>query len=123
MYKSTDAGKSWTHLGLRDAQQIPRIAVDPGNPDRLFVAALGHPYGPNAERGIFRSTDGGKSFEKVLFKDEYTGGADVVFAPKIRTPSTLRFGQISMDRGRTAASAAPRAVSSRAPTVAARGSH
>jgi photosystem II stability/assembly factor-like uncharacterized protein len=81
MYKSADAGRSWTHLGLRDAQQIPRIAIDPGNPDRLFVAALGHPYGPNAERGIFRSTDGGKSFENVLFKDEYTGGADVVLAP------------------------------------------
>lgn len=81
MYKSTDAGNTWTHLGLRDAQQIPRIAIDPANPDRLFVAVLGHPYGPNAERGIFRSTDGGKSFQKVLFKDDYTGGADVVLAP------------------------------------------
>ncbi len=81
MYKSTDAGKTWTHLGLRDAQQIPRIAIDPTNPDRLFVAALGHPYGPNAERGIFRSTDGGKTFQKVLYKDDYTGGADVVLAP------------------------------------------
>ncbi len=81
MYKSTDAGKTWTHLGLRDAQQIPRIAIDPTNPDRLFVAALGHPYGPNPERGIFRSTDGGKTFQKVLYKDDYTGGADVVLAP------------------------------------------
>src|SRR6516165_70016 len=67
VYKSTDAGKTWTHLGLRDAQQIPKIAIDPKNPDRLFVAALGHPYGPNQERGIFRSTDGGRSFERVLF--------------------------------------------------------
>src|SRR3954454_21317171 len=68
VYKSTNAGKTWTHLGLRDAQQIPEIAVDPRNADRLFVAALGHPYGPNAERGIFRSTDGGATFQKVLFK-------------------------------------------------------
>jgi photosystem II stability/assembly factor-like uncharacterized protein len=81
MYKSTDAGKTWTHLGLRDAQQIPRIAIDPRNPDRLFVAVLGHPYGPSTERGIFRSTDGGRSFQKVLYKDDYTGGADVVVDP------------------------------------------
>ncbi|HEY3381061.1 MAG TPA: hypothetical protein VGK32_04790 [Vicinamibacterales bacterium] len=77
IYKSIDAGRTWTHLGLRDAQQIPRIDVDPRNPDRLFVAALGHPYGPNVERGIFRSTDGGRTFEKVLYKDENTGGNDV----------------------------------------------
>jgi photosystem II stability/assembly factor-like uncharacterized protein len=81
IYKSTDAGKSWTHLGLRDAQQIPEIAVDPRNPDRLFVAALGHPYGPNEERGIYRSTDGGRSFQKVLSKDENTGGSDVDIDP------------------------------------------
>ena len=81
MYKSTDAGKTWTHLGLRDAQQIPKIAVDPKNPDRLFVAALGHPYGPNQERGIFRSTDGGRTFDRVLFKDENTGGKDVDIDP------------------------------------------
>ena len=87
MYKSTDAGKTWTHLGLRDTQQIPRIAIDPTNPERLFVAALGHPYGPNSERGIFCSTDGGKTFQKVLFKDDYTGGADVVLAPN--DPNTV----------------------------------
>jgi photosystem II stability/assembly factor-like uncharacterized protein len=81
VYKSTDAGKTWTRLGLNDAQQIPNIAVDPGNPDRLFVAALGHPYGPNEERGIYRSTNGGKSFEKVLSKDENTGGNDVDIDP------------------------------------------
>src|SRR5919204_652689 len=77
IYKSVDAGRTWTHLGLRDAQQIPKIAVDPKNPDRLFVAALGHPYGPNQERGIFRSTDGGRTFQRVLHKDEYTSGNDV----------------------------------------------
>jgi len=73
IYKSTNAGKTWTHLGLRDGQQIPQIIVDPHNPDRLFVAVLGHPYGPNKERGIFRSTDGGQTFQKVLYKDENTG--------------------------------------------------
>ena len=59
IYKSTDAGKTWTHLGLRDGQQIPSIAIDPRDPNRVFAAVLGHPYGPNEERGIFRSTDGG----------------------------------------------------------------
>jgi hypothetical protein len=81
MYKSTDAGKTWTHLGLRDSQMIANIAVDPRNPNRLFVAVLGHPYGPNAERGIFRSMDGGATFSKVLYKDEYTSGNDVVMDP------------------------------------------
>jgi photosystem II stability/assembly factor-like uncharacterized protein len=81
MYKSTDAGKTWTHLGLRDSQMIAQIDVDPKNPDRLFVAALGHPYGPNPERGIFRSTDGGEHFDKVLYNDEYTSGNDVHIDP------------------------------------------
>ncbi|MEA3247230.1 MAG: glycoside hydrolase, partial [Gemmatimonadota bacterium] len=82
MYKSTDGGRTWTHLGLRESQMIAWIDVDPRNPDRLFVAALGHPYGPNAERGIFRSTDGGKSFQKVLYTDEYTSGNDVRIDPE-----------------------------------------
>jgi photosystem II stability/assembly factor-like uncharacterized protein len=77
LYKSIDAGKTWSHLGLRDSQMIAMIDVDPRNPNRLFVAALGHPYGPNAERGIFRSIDGGNTFQKVLYKDEYTSGNDV----------------------------------------------
>ena len=81
IYKSTDAGRTWAHLGLRDGQQIPQIAVDPRNPDRLFVAVMGHPYGPNAERGLFRSTDGGASFQKVLYRDENTGAIDVVLDP------------------------------------------
>jgi photosystem II stability/assembly factor-like uncharacterized protein len=82
MYKSTDAGKTWTHLGLRDSQMIANIEVDPRNPNRLFVAVLGHPYGPNPERGIFRSTDGGATFQKVLFKDDYTSANDVQLDPR-----------------------------------------
>ena len=81
IYKSTDAGKTWTHLGLRDGQQIAQIAVDPRNPDHLLVAVAGHPYGPNEERGIFLSLDGGKTFEKTLYKDENTGAADVQIDP------------------------------------------
>jgi photosystem II stability/assembly factor-like uncharacterized protein len=81
MYKSTDAGETWTHLGLRDTQMIADVEVDPANPNRLFVAALGHPYGPNEERGIFRSTDGGRTFQKVLYRDEYTSGNDVMIDP------------------------------------------
>jgi len=81
IYRSSDAGRTWTHLGLRDGQQIPQIAIDPHNPNRLFVAVLGHPYGPNQERGIFRSTDGGQTFQKVLYKDENTRGSDVEIDP------------------------------------------
>jgi len=81
MYKSTDAGKTWTHIGLEDSRQIARIVVDPANPERVFVAALGHAYGPNRERGVFRSADGGKSWEPVLFHDENTGAIDLAFEP------------------------------------------
>ncbi len=81
IYKSTDTGKTWTHLGLRDGQQIPALAIDPRDPNRLFAAVLGHPYGPNPERGIFRSKDGGATWEKVLYKDENAGGSDVEIDP------------------------------------------
>ena len=81
IYKSTDAGKTWTHLGLRDGQQIAQIAVDPRNPGHLLVAVAGHPYGPNEQRGVFLSTDGGKTFAKTLYKDENTGGNDVQIDP------------------------------------------
>ncbi len=87
MYKSTDAGKTWTHLGLRESQMIAAIAVDPRNENRLFVAVLGHPYGPNPERGVFRSTDGGRTFEKVLYKDEYTSANEVIIDPS--DPNTI----------------------------------
>ena len=87
MYKSTDAGKTWTHLGLRESQMIAAIAVDPRNENRLFVAVLGHPYGPNPERGVFRSTDGGRTFENVLYKDEYTSANEVLIDPS--DPNTI----------------------------------
>ena len=81
VYKSTDAGKTWTHLGLVDGQQIPALAVDPRDPNRVFAAVLGHPYGPSEERGIYRSTDGGQTWEKAISKNENTGGSDVQIDP------------------------------------------
>src|SRR5438445_7357311 len=81
MYKSTDAGKTWAHIGLTDSQQIGRIIVHPGNPDVVYVAALGHPYAANAERGVFRSTDGGKTWAKVLGPNSDTGAIDLAFEP------------------------------------------
>jgi photosystem II stability/assembly factor-like uncharacterized protein len=81
MYKSTDAGKTWKHLGLSDGQQIGAIIVDPKDANRLFVAVLGHPYGANEERGVYRSTDGGETFQKTLYKDENTGAIALAFDP------------------------------------------
>jgi photosystem II stability/assembly factor-like uncharacterized protein len=81
MYKSVDAGKTWSHIGLDDSRHIARIAVDPRNPDVVFVAALGHAWGPNSERGLYRSTDGGKTWQKVIFVDDKTGAVDISFDP------------------------------------------
>ena len=104
VYKSVDAGKTWTNVGLRDTRHIGAILVHPTNPDIVYVAALGHTYGPSTERGIFRTRDGGKSWEKVLYLDDRTGGVDVVFDPHsphvlfaamwegYRTPWTLNSG-------------------------------
>jgi photosystem II stability/assembly factor-like uncharacterized protein len=104
VYKSTDAGKTWTNVGLKDTRHIGAVIVHPTNPDVAFVAALGHAYGPNTERGIFRTRDGGKTWEKVLYLDDRTGAIDVVFDPQNphilfaamwegwRTPWTLNSG-------------------------------
>jgi len=81
VYRSLDAGKTWRNVGLKDSRAIGKVIVNPTNPDIVFVAALGHPFGANTERGIFRTTDGGKTWEKVLYKDENTGGIDVAFDP------------------------------------------
>ena len=81
VYKSIDAGKTWKHIGLADTQAISRIRVDPTNADIVYVAALGHPYGPNAERGVFRSKDGGKTWQKILYKDDHAGAVDLTIDP------------------------------------------
>src|SRR5947208_561480 len=81
VYKSTDGGKTWTNIGLRDSRHISRIMVDPHDPGIVLVAALGHAYGPNPERGVFRSTDGGATWKKVLYKDDNTGAIDVQLDP------------------------------------------
>jgi photosystem II stability/assembly factor-like uncharacterized protein len=82
VYKSVDAGKTWTNIGLRDTRHIGAVIVDPHDANIVFVAALGHAYGPNSERGIFRTRDGGRNWEKVLYNDDKTGGIDIVFDPQ-----------------------------------------
>ena len=81
VYKSTDAGKTWTNMGLKDTRSVARIVVDPGNYDIVYVAAPGHLWGPNPERGVFKTTDGGKTWKKVLFVDDNTGATDLVIDP------------------------------------------
>src|SRR5438094_5576905 len=81
VFKSLDGGQSWKNIGLRDTQHIGAVIVDPRDSNTVFVAALGHAYGPNSERGVFRTRDGGKTWEKVLYKDDHTGAIDVVFDP------------------------------------------
>src|SRR4051794_28618175 len=81
-YKSTDAGKTWTHFGLADTQVIAKIRVHPTNPDLVYVAAFGHHAAPNPDRGVYRSKDGGKTWEKVLFRDNKTGANELIIDPK-----------------------------------------
>ena len=81
VYRSADAGKTWTHLGLEQTQAIARIRIDPRNPDIVYVAAFGHPYGRNPERGVFKSTDGGKTWRKVLYRDDKTAAVDISLDP------------------------------------------
>jgi photosystem II stability/assembly factor-like uncharacterized protein len=81
VYKSTDGGKTWRNVGLRDGQQIGRIIVDPKDPNRVFAAVCGHPFGSNKERGVYRTLDGGATWQQVLYKDENTGAIQVEFDP------------------------------------------
>ncbi len=87
MYKSTDAGRTFTHIGLRETQSIARVVVHPTNPDIVWVAAMGHLFGPNPDRGVFKSTDGGRTWRKTLFVDDYTGATEIVIDPS--NPNTL----------------------------------
>jgi photosystem II stability/assembly factor-like uncharacterized protein len=95
IYKSTDAGKTWKRMGLEKTGRIGRIAIDPRNPDVVFAAALGTCYGPQQERGIYRTTDGGKSWERVLFVDENTGASDLAMDPN--NPRILVAGTWQID--------------------------
>lgn len=87
VYKTADAGKTWTHLGLEKTMTVSRIRVHPTNPEQVYVAALGDPYGPGPDRGVYRSRDGGKSWDRVLFRDDKTGAIDLTIDPK--NPNTL----------------------------------
>jgi photosystem II stability/assembly factor-like uncharacterized protein len=90
VYKTSDGGRTWTHVGLEKTMAIGRIRVHPQNPDVVYVAALGNPYGPTSERGVFKSADGGKTWSRVLFRDEKTGAVDLVLDPK--APDTVYAG-------------------------------
>ena len=95
VYKSTDGGKSWKFLGLGDTRQIGRIRIDPKNPDIAYVAAIGHLFAPNEERGVFRTTDGGKNWKKILFRDNKTGANDLILDPQNPNVIYASFWQIS----------------------------
>ncbi len=95
IYKSTDAGRTWKNMGLGATGRIGRIVIDPRNPDIVFAAAMGHCYGPQPERGVFRTTDGGKTWERVLFVDENTGASDIAMDPS--NPRILFAGTWQVD--------------------------
>ncbi len=124
VYKSTDAGATWTHLGLDETHHIGRIAVDPRNPNVVFVAAIGHLYAASPERGVFRTRDGGKTWQKVLYQDENVGAVDVVDRPDpTRKSSTPVSGTRGGRRGTpTSRRTAPAAASGSRPTAAPPGS-
>ena len=87
IFKSVDGGKTWEHMGLKDVQQVGRLIVHPTDPNIVFVAGLGHPYGANEERGVFRTKNGGQTWEKVLYIDQHTGCIQVEFDPN--DPNTV----------------------------------
>jgi hypothetical protein len=120
MWKSVDGGKSWAYVGLPEAGQIARVVVHPRDPNTVQVAALGHAFGKNPERGIYRTADGGRTWKQVLFLDDSTGASDIAMSP--RNPRVLYAGmwRASASRGRWSRAAPPGACT-RASTVATRG--
>src|ERR1035437_2769331 len=120
VYKSADAGKTWKHMGLGDTQAISRIRVHPANPDVVYVSALGHPYGPNPERGVFRSKDGGQTWTKVLFRNDRSGAVDLCLDPKNPDVCSPPSGTPTAHHGAFRA-ADPPAASSNPPTAATTG--
>ena len=94
IYKSTDGGKTWEHMGLEKTGRIGRIVIHPTNPDIVYVAALGHTYAPQQDKGVYKTTDGGKSWKRILFVDETTGAADIALDPK--DPNRLLAGMWSV---------------------------
>src|SRR6476620_6918833 len=114
VYKSTDAGKTWSHIGLEDTRFIGKVRVHPDNPDIVYVAALGHAFGPNKERGVYKSVDGGKSWTQTLFVSDKAGAVDLTL-DAIRASSTPRSGKRTASFG-TSAAAARTAASGAAPT-------
>lgn len=104
VYKSTDAGRTWKHTGLRESRHVGRIRIHPKNPDLVYVAAMGHLSGPNEERGVYRSADGGKTWDKILFANAHAGAVDLILDPTnprilyastwriLRTPYSLESG-------------------------------
>ncbi len=103
VYRSTDGGESWQHLGLAETQQVTAIRVHPSNPDVAYVAAIGHAFGPNPERGVFRTMDGGNSWKKILFVDDSTGANDISIDPtnpRIIFASMWKFQRYAVGNGR-----------------------
>ena len=120
VYKSADAGATWTHVGLDVIREISKIIVDPADPNTVFVAAVGHIFGPNDSRGIFRSRDGGQTWEKVLYKDDTAGAVDVVFDPQNSKTLFAVFSEVTRtpwSEGSTEAKASSSSATS-APTAA-----
>ena len=99
VFKSTDAGKTWSFVGLGDTRQIGRVRIHPRNPDIAYVSALGHVYGPNAERGVFKTTDGGKTWRKVLFRSDSAEPSILSSTRQIRKPCTPPSGTPTARRG------------------------
>lgn len=122
VYQSTDAGKTWSKMGLEQTGRVARVVVDPQNADRVYVCAEGHAYGPQADRGVFRTTDGGTRWEKVLFVDQHTGCSDLVMDPN--NPRILFAGtwQVEIPCGAGCCTPAPRTICTSPSTTASCGS-